>query len=63
MRQVGDFLRVLHNPNPNPLTICTVSFEEVECLNLIHDVVSPHTVAIQEWRDVAPDLLCRTTLS
>jgi hypothetical protein len=27
MRQVGGFLRVLHNPNPNPLTICTVSFE------------------------------------
>jgi hypothetical protein len=66
MRQVGGFLRVLHNPNPNPLTICTVSFEEVECLNLIHDVVSPHCVyknGATLHQIFSAELLCHDVIS
>jgi len=45
------------------LTFCTFSFEFKKVACLIQDVVSHHTVVIKEWRDVARDLLCRTTLS
>jgi hypothetical protein len=50
------------------LPLCTFSFEinksrlsNTRCL--IQVVVSPHTVVINEWRDVARDVLCRTTLT
>ena len=49
------------------LTLCTFSFEinESRCLiqGVWYKMLYHHTVVIKEWRDVAWDVLCRTTLT